>query len=76
MLLHCAPPPPKSATTDSSVLAVQLLVLAGDDSRDIPISFRLAMEGTVTLTITWPESLQRKELATGATIHVQFAYWI
>ena len=50
--------------------------MASDDPRDIPVSFRIAMEGKITLNFSWPESLQRKELAASATITVNSCDWM
>merc|ERR1712105_17407 len=71
-LLHRADAPPKTAPADPPVLAVRL---TASESDEIPVSFRIALEGCVTLEITWPEALRRKELATTGTITVNAADW-
>ena len=71
-LLHRADAPPKTAPADPPVLAVRL---TASESDEMPVSFRIAMEGCVTLEITWPEALRRKELAATGTITVNAADW-
>ena len=74
-LLHRAPLPAKPVKRETPALDVRLSVIKSEDSREPPVSFRIAMEGRVTLDVTWPEALRRKELAATATITVNAADW-
>ena len=60
----------------SPVLAVRLKVIESNNPRELPVSFRIEMEGKVTLNFTWPAALRRKELATTATITVNACDWM
>ena len=75
-LLHRASLPAKPVKRDPPVLDVRLTVIKSEDTKEMPVSFRIAMEGKITLEVTWPEALSRKELATTATITVNSADWL
>ena len=58
------------------MLAVRVQIILDDIARDQPFSFRLALDGIVTLSVTWPTLLQHDELPTGATIALDAADWV
>ena len=57
------------------MMALRATIIKDDENRDIPFSFRLALDGTVTLSVTWPTPLQRDELPPGALIALDAADW-
>ena len=75
-LLHRASLPAKPVKRDPPVLDARLTVIKSEEKREMPVSFRIALEGKITLEITWPEALSRKGLATTATITVNSADWL
>ena len=58
------------------MLAVRAQIIRDDDAREQPFSFRLTLDGTVSLSVTWPVLLQRDELPTSATICLDAADWV
>ena len=45
------------------------------NQRDAPVSFKISLEGVVSLAVTWPENFKRKDLAPTATITINSADW-
>ena len=73
--MHRAPIPAKPAKRDTPVLDARLTIIKCENQRDMPVSFKIALEGVISLDITWPENLTRKELAPTATITLNSADW-
>ena len=67
--------PAKSAKRDTPVLNARLTVIKSENQRGMPVSFKITLEGVISLDIKWPEHLTRKELAPNATITLNSADW-